>query len=65
MADPLFDSELTGTIRTTRHAQVRYRAGHESGDLFEEGDEFDGLTLTIEISGIEDARAMIEAIEAS
>lgn len=62
MADPLDDTEITGTISTSRHAVVRYRAGHECGDLFTEGDDFDGYTLTIEVSGAADALAMLEAI---
>jgi hypothetical protein len=63
MADRLYDTELTGTISTPRHGTVRYRAGFESGDLFEEGDNFEGLTLTIEVSGQDDALAMIKAIK--
>jgi hypothetical protein len=62
MADHLDHEEMTGTISTSRHRAVRWRAGRESGDLFEEGDEFDGFTLTIEISGRDDALAMLEAI---
>jgi hypothetical protein len=62
MTDPLDNDEITGTLSTSRHAVVRYRAGHESGELFAEGDEYDGLTLTIEISGAADAMAMLEAI---
>jgi hypothetical protein len=64
MADPLDHTEVTGTIRTPRHAKVRFRAGHECGDLFTEGDEYDGFTLTIEVSGLADAMAMVEAIRA-
>lgn len=62
MSDPLFDEELTGTTSTARHRAVRYRAGHESGDMFEPDVEYDGLTLTIEVSGRDDALAMIDAI---
>ena len=62
MSDYLDDHEITGTISTARHAVVRYRACHESGDIFEEGDDYDGLTLTIEVSGRDDALAMLEAI---
>ncbi|AKG94540.1 hypothetical protein Shpa_29 [Paracoccus phage Shpa] len=61
MTDPR-DTEMTGTISTARHQVVRYRAGHESGDLFEEGQDFDGLTLTIEVADAADARAMLNAI---
>jgi hypothetical protein len=64
MTDPLDHTEVTGTISTPRHAAVRFRAGHECGDLFAEGDEYDGFTLTIEVSGLDDARAMVEAIRA-
>jgi hypothetical protein len=62
MSDPLDHTEITGTISTPRHAAVRFRAGHECGDLFAEGDEYDGFTLTIEVSGLDDAMAMLEAI---
>lgn len=62
MADPLDQTEITGTISTPRHAVVRYRAGHESGELFAEGVDYDGFTLTIEVSGKADALAMLEAI---
>ena len=58
----LHDTEMTGTISTARHQVVRYRAGHESGDLFEEGQDFDGLTLTIEVADAADAQAMLDAI---
>lgn len=63
MADDLDDTEMTGVISTSRHGAVRWRAGHECGELFEEGQDFDGLTLTIEISGKADALAMLEAIK--
>lgn len=62
MADPLDEDEITGVIRTARHAHVRYRAGHECGEIFEEGVDFDGFTLTIEVSGAEDALKMIEEL---
>lgn len=58
----LHDEEMTGTISTARHQVVRYRAWHESGDLFEEGQDFDGLTLTIEVADAADAQAMLDAI---
>ena len=62
MADNLDDTEITGTISTSRHRDVRYRIGRESGDLFEEDQDFDGITLTIEVSGRDDALAMLKAI---
>lgn len=62
MADHLDDAEITGTISTPRHAAVRYRVGQECGEIFEEGVDFDGFTLTIEVSGRDDALAMLEAI---
>tara|TARA_R110002051_G_C8754381_1_gene500681 strand:+ start:2995 stop:3210 length:216 start_codon:yes stop_codon:yes gene_type:complete len=60
--DALEHKDVTGTISTDRHRTVRFRAGSEYGDLFEENVEFDGYTLTIEVSGEADALAMIEAI---
>lgn len=63
MSDPLHDKDIAGLTHTARHERVRWRAGQECGEgLFEDGVEFDGLTLTIEISGEADALAMIEAI---
>ena len=65
MSDYLDDHEITGTISTARHAVVRYRAGHESGDIFEADVDYDGFTLTIEVSGRDDALAMLEAISSA
>ncbi|MBO9459011.1 hypothetical protein [Labrenzia sp. R5_0] len=63
MADELEDREMTGVISNSRNRAIRFRAGSECGELFEEDVEFDGLTLTVEVSGKEDALAMIEAIK--
>lgn len=65
MADYLDGHEITGTISTERHEVVRYRAGHESGDIFEEDVDYDGFTLTIEVSGHDDALAMLDAIRSA
>lgn len=63
MSDPLEHADICGVTSTNRFERVRWRAGAECGDeLFEDGVEFDGLTLTIEVAGKEDALAMIEAI---
>jgi len=62
MADALDHIEITGTISTSRHRAVRFRAGQESGEIFGEGVEYDGFTLTIEVDGKDDALAMLEAI---
>lgn len=51
------NAETTGTI-----GPLRYRLGAECGDLFEEGDDFDGLTLTVEVRSMEEGRRMIEAL---
>lgn len=56
-------TQTTGTISTARHAVVRYRIGHDSGDTFGAGSDYDGFTLTIEVSGRDDALAMLEAIK--
>lgn len=63
--------EITGTIATPRHQLVRYRAGPESGCVFDCDDKpgcgkcFDGLTLTIEIADMADARAMLAVLSQS
>mgnify|MGYP000628009055 CR=1 FL=1 len=65
MSDPLHERTISGSIHNSRHQRIRWTAGQECGeDLFEEGVEFDGLTLTVEVSGRDDAFAMIKAIEA-
>lgn len=38
----------------------RWRVGHDSGDTFTEGDEFDGLALTLELKTPEEARAVAD-----
>lgn len=63
MTDRLENGEMTGVISNGRHDAIRWRAGRESGDMFEEGVDYDGFTLTVEISGADDARAMLRAIE--
>lgn len=63
--DALETKDVTGAISTPRHSRVRFRAGSECGEgLFEDGIEFDGYTLTIEVSVETDALAMIDAIKA-
>lgn len=65
MSDPLESTDIIGVASNSRNRRIRWRAGPECGDeLFEDGVEFDGLTLTVEVSGEEDALAMIEAIRA-
>lgn len=64
MSDPLEERTISGVIYNSRHQRIRWMAGMECGEgLFEDGIEFDGLTLTIEVSGRDDALAMIRAIE--
>lgn len=62
MIDPLFDADMTGTIATSRHEAVRYRAGPSYGETFSEDEHYDGLSLTLEVSGTADAEAMLAAI---
>lgn len=65
MSDPLHQRTISGAFYNSRNDRIRWTAGQECGeDLFEEGVEFDGLTLTVEVSGRDDALAMIKAIEA-
>ena len=61
--DRLEDTEIRGTISNGRNRSIRFRAGHESGDIFEQDVDFDGYTLTVEVSGEDDALTMIEAIK--
>lgn len=43
----------------------RFRVGHDSGDTFDEGDDFDGITVTIEIRNPEEAREVLSALFAT
>lgn len=65
MSDPLEERTIRGAIYNSRNRRIRWAAGQHCGDgLFEDGVEFDGITLTVEVSGRDDALAMIRAIEA-
>lgn len=64
MSDPLDSKAISGAFSNGRNRSIRFIAGRESGDVFGTDVEFDGFTLTVEVSGEEDARAMIEAIAA-
>ncbi len=50
-------SEIVGTI-----GPLRYRLGDECGDIFAEDDDFDGLTLTVEVRDEAEGRRLIEAL---
>ena len=49
-------------ISNSRHEVIRFRAGMECGELFEKGVEYDGLTLTIGIASIDEAKHFLQAI---
>jgi hypothetical protein len=55
--------DTTGTIWTPRHPAVRWRIGYDSGECFAPGQDYDGLTLTLEAASPDDARAMLRAVE--
>ena len=40
----------------------RWIVGEECGDVFQEGDEFDGITVTIELHSAAEARAVTAAL---
>ena len=54
--------DISGAIRTNRHARVRYRFGQECGEVFAEGEDYDGPTLTIECADWNEAKDMLAAI---
>ena len=56
--------ELTGLVTVAPGHQRRYRIGHDSGDVFSEDDDYDGVTLTIEATGIEDAQFTLGQVDA-
>jgi hypothetical protein len=55
--------EIVSTLIKPNGLETPYRIGNDSGDVFEEGDDFDGMTLTIAVTSAEEAQAMIAAIE--
>lgn len=50
-------SEIIGTI-----GPLRYRLGDECGDIFEVDDDYDGLTLTVEVRDEAEGRRLIAAL---
>jgi len=62
MTNDLEQRPLAGKVSTPRHSAVLWRAGSDWGELFEDGVEYTGLTLTIEIRSYADAMAMLAAI---
>lgn len=50
-------SEIIGTI-----GPLRYRLGKECGDTFVEDDDFDGLTLTVEVRDWAEGWRLIAAL---
>lgn len=51
------DHPDTVQIRLAR-APRRFRVGYDCGDVFAEGDDFDGLTLTLELLSEEEAETV-------
>lgn len=56
--------ELIGHLTGPRQQRLRYRIGESCGDLFEEDDDFDGLTLTVELPSLEDGEAIVAKMDA-
>jgi len=54
--------ERTGTLIGPRGLPSRYLIGWESGEVFAEDEDFDGYTITIAVSCIEEGVAIVEAI---
>lgn len=54
--------EISGVVDVYPGQPRRYRIGHESGDLFEENDNFDGVTLTVEAMSIDDAQSILTGL---
>jgi hypothetical protein len=50
-------SEIIGKI-----GPLRFRLGDECGDVFADDDDFDGLTLTVEVRDEAEGRRLIEAL---
>lgn len=56
------EQEITGLVAPLPDTLCRYRIGREIGEIFDEGDEYDGLTLTIEIDTVDQGLAFVAAL---
>jgi len=54
--------EIKGLVAPPTDTLCRYRIGREVGEVFGEGDDYDGLTLTIEIDTVDQGLAFVAAI---
>jgi hypothetical protein len=57
------DDEITGTILAPDGHERHFRVGWEHGELFAEGVDVDGLTLTIEVASLEEGADIVELID--
>jgi len=55
-------NEITGRLTPTPGLDARYRIGREIGEVFEEGEDFDGYALAIELADPSQGEAFIAAI---
>lgn len=56
-ANMLFD--IVGTIIKHNGLETPYRIGNSSGEVFAEGEDFDGITLTIAVESQDEAEAIL------
>jgi hypothetical protein len=57
------DDALTGTIIAPDGHERRFRVGVEIGEVFAEDEDFDGLTLTLEVRSLEEGASILQLID--
>lgn len=60
MIDP---QEITGLVEVSTGHMRRFRIGHDSGEVFHDNDDYEGVTLTVEALSMEDGRAILRLLE--
>lgn len=54
--------ETTGRLSPIPGMDHRFRIGTSCGDTFEEEDDFDGYTLTVEVADLDEGEAFLRAL---
>lgn len=54
--------EITGRLTPIPGMDQRFRIGQSCGDTFDEEDDFDGYTLTVEVDSLDQGEAFLRAL---
>lgn len=64
MTTTTFYPDITGYVIAPDDTPRRYRIGDEFGEAFKPDDHFEGITLTLELSSVEEGEALVALIDA-